>query len=368
MSEHVPILEVDLGAIVRNWRNLSQTHAQHSCAAVVKANAYGLGVDEIVAALADAGCQHFFVATLEEAVELRELLTSAFIYVFDGVQNGEETDFLEYNLLPVLNSMAQLDRWAAAAQDIEAAGSVLHVDTGINRLGLRIEEAEKLALQPEKLEQAQVRLLMSHLACASEPRAKLNQLQLDRFIHLRQCFPALPASLANSAGVFMDKSFHQDIARPGCALYGINPFDDRPNPVEPVATLSAPVLQVRTIENDHETIGYGATATAQKGARIATVAIGYADGLHRILSDSSLHGYIEGHAAPLIGRVSMDLITLDVSHIPEHLAQEGSRVELINKQQDVNAIARAAQTIGYEIFTRLSMRVKRAYHGHGQVN
>lgn len=368
MEDGSAILDVDIGAVLRNWNLLKQTHAQHACAAVVKADAYGLGVDEVAAALADAGCKQFFVATLDEAIELRQILTSQFIYVFSGVQRGEVEAFLDYNLIPVINSMSQFERWEEVAADTEAAAAVLHIDTGMNRLGISIDEAEKLATDQERMTKAQIRMIMSHLSCANDAHSERNQKQLDRFSHIRRCFPTLPASLSNSAGVFLGSHFHHDLARPGCAIYGINPFNDRPNPVEPVITLSAPILQLHTTQEENEAVGYGAAVTVPKGTRIATVGIGYADGLHRILSGTNLHGYIKGHAAPLIGRISMDIITLDVTHLPQNLLHEGERVELINRQQDVNAVAQAAQTIGYEILTSIKARVKRHYHGHGQAN
>jgi alanine racemase len=368
MQDSIATLTIDLSAITRNWRLLSQTHRQNACAAVVKANAYGLGVGEVSAALADAGCSHFFVARLEEAIELREILTSQFIYVFDGVQPGEENYFLDYNIIPVLNSLPQFERWEAIASTTEAAASVLHVDTGMNRLGLTIDEAEKLAVEQERLKAAQTRFIMSHLSCASDPAAELNKLQCERFNHIRRCFPNMHASLSNSAGVFLGEKFHHDLARPGCALYGINPFDDRPNPMEHVATLTAPILQLRETTQDNEPVGYGADVYVHKGTKIATVGLGYADGLHRILSGTGLHAYIAGHRAPLLGRISMDLITIDVSHIPPDMLEETTAVEIINPQQDVNALAQAAQTIGYEIFTSIKARVKRNYVGHEKVN
>ena len=369
MENGPAILEVDLSAIGRNWKLLKEKHHGKAVAAVVKANAYGLGVEEVSATLADAGCSHFFVATLPEAIELRQTLTSQFIYVFDGVQPGEEIAFLDYNIVPVLNSTAQFERWEAIAQETEAAASVLHIDTGMNRLGISIDEAEKLAMTPERLEATQVRFIMSHLACASNPDSPLNAMQLERFDHIRRCFPNLPASLANSAGILLDEHYHHDLGRPGCALYGINPFDGQtPCPVEPVVTLSAPILQIRTTLEENEPVGYGADVTVPKGTRIATVGIGYADGIHRILSGKDFYGFIGNHKAPVIGRISMDLMTLDVSHIPEASLSEATRVELINNQQTVNDVAELAGTIGYEIFTSIKARVSRVYVDQNTMN
>lgn len=368
MDSGAATLEVDLGAVRRNWNLLNKTQTDNTCAAVVKANAYGLGAPEISACLAATGCTHFFVASLDEGIELRHLLSSQFIYVLSGVQEGQEVSLLDYNLVPVLNSMAQFERWEKATKDIKAAGSVLHIDTGMNRLGISVDEAEVLAMQQERMAAAQVKFIMSHLACSSDVNSAYNKKQLDRFSHIRRCFPALPASLSASAGIFLGKEYHHDLSRPGCAIYGVNPFDNRPCPVEPVVKLSAPILQLRTTTKDDETVGYGASVSVPKGTNIATVNIGYADGIHRILAGSNLHGYISGHAAPIIGRISMDLITLDVSHVPQDILYEGARVELINEQQDVNTVAKAANTIGYEILTSIGTRVKRHYYGHGQVN
>lgn len=361
MTPHLATLEVNLSAIVQNWQLLRQTHSAQHSAAVVKANAYGLGVAPVSAALADAGCTHFFVATLAEAIELRQLLTSQFIYVFAGVQAGEENYFLEYNLIPVLNDGAQFERWEKAVAEIEAAPAALHVDTGMNRLGFSIDDVEKLALEPERVAKAQIRLLMSHLACASDPAHPLNQQQVERFLHARKCLPLLPASLANSAGIFLGKEYHHDLARPGCALYGINPSDERPNPMQHVATLTAPILQIRTTTAEFESVGYSAAVEVPRGTRIATVGLGYADGFHRLLSGSQIGGYIGDHFAPLLGRVSMDLVMLDITRLPADICTPGARVEFIGPNQLVDTVAQAAQTIGYEIFTGIGKRVARLY-------
>jgi alanine racemase len=354
-------LDVDLAALVRNWQLLKQTHNRQQCAAVVKANAYGLGVEPVAAALADAGCQHFFVATLPEAIELRQLLTSQFIYVFDGVQHDEARTFLSYNLIPVLNDWGQLQEWEKAVKNTTAASAVLHVDTGMNRLGFSKDEAEKLALEPERVAACHIRMVMSHLACADTPGHPLNEQQREAFLHVRKCFPTLSGSLANSAGIFLNTHYHHDMGRPGCALYGINPTPERPNPVEPVATLSAPVLQVRTTGKQEEFVGYGASEKVLPGTRIAVVAAGYADGWQRILSGSGVYGYINGHKVRQIGRVSMDLTTFDVTNLPDGECEPGMKLEFINKQQDVNMVAARAQTIGYEIFTGITKRVRRNY-------
>jgi alanine racemase len=371
------VLEVNLGAVVANWQRLRQQHQSHHVAAVVKANAYGLGVAPIATALAQAGCPYFFVATLAEAIELRRILPQHPIAVFAGVQAGEAAYFLHENLVPVLNDFSQLERWekALAERKVERktgsgtpVAAALHVDTGMNRLGFSIADALRFASQPERVTAAGIRLILSHLACASDPEHPMNQQQATLFQNLRQHFPQIPASLANSAGIFLDEVldsagiFHYELGRPGCALYGINPFDALPNPMQPVVTLSAPIVQIRTTTAEAETVGYAASVTVPKGTRIATVALGYADGWHRILSNHPrLGGYLAGQFSPLLGRISMDLVTLDVSHLPAEQCTAGMRVEFINAQQTVDVVATAAQTIGYEIFTRLGNRIKRHY-------
>jgi alanine racemase len=347
MSSPHPTLEVDLAAIQRNYRLLQSRLKTGQAAGVVKADAYGLGAPEVARALQEAGCRIFFVATCEEGMALRHALREAQIFVFHGARPGENEDFAEHRLIPVLNDPAQAASWA------ESGPYALHIDTGMHRLGFSLSQARQLRFRLPPL------LVMSHLACAGEPEHPCNAQQLQAFQRALRLFPGLPASLANSSGLFLDAAFHHDLARPGCALYGISPNRMLPNPMEPVARLSAPVLQYRTLEEDGS-IGYGATAQARKGAVLATVELGYADGLFRSLSNR-MQGYAGDIPLPILGRISMDMTVVDVSALPEDWRTPQLRITFIHEKQTVDDLAEAAGTIGYEIFTRLGKRVKRRY-------
>ncbi len=339
-------LAVSLPALAANYRLLAARHAGAECAAVVKANAYGLGVEEVSKALAANGCKTFFVATLAEAVELRGFLPDSLIAVFSGVLPGEEREYAQHRLTPVINDPAQIER----VQD----NAILHIDTGMTRLGITESDLTRL---PASFRPA---IVMSHLACASMPAHAKNAEQLARFKIALAQFPGAKASLANSAGLFLSPDFHFDIARPGCALYGINPGEDGSiNPMQHVATLSAPILQLRTLDRN-ETVGYGATYPSPKASRIAVTGIGYSDGMFRSLGNKGF-AHIAGHKVPFAGRVSMDMIALDVSAIPEALITQATRAEFINAQHTVDDLAEECGTIGYEIFTRIGRRVKRVY-------
>ena len=349
-------LEVNLGALAANYRLLKSKHAAQHIAAVVKADAYGLGAEAVSRALWNEGCREFFVATLDEAIALRAALPDAIIGVFQGLLPGEERDYVQHALTPVLNDLAEVERFVQGSGfRIQDSGCIIHVDTGMTRLGLSSEDIKKL---PSRILNPESRpLLMSHLACANEPQHPKNAEQLARFKTALRHFPGAKASLANSSGIFLGPEFHFDMARPGCALYGITPVQGG-NPMQHVATLSAPILQIRTLDCD-ETVGYGATKPMPKGSRIAICALGYADGWMRNLSNQG-HAFMGGQKVALLGRVSMDMVALDVSAIAESTLAT-ARAEFINAQQTVNDIAAAAGTIGYEIFTRIGSRVKRIY-------
>jgi alanine racemase len=350
-----PTLAVDLKALCSNYRLLRARHERQACAAVVKANAYGLGVAAVSNALWKEGCREFFVATLAEAVELRGILPQATIAVFNGLHAGEENTFIEHKLYPVLNNASQAERWLKAS---DTAPAILHIDTGMTRLGFTQTELAAFAEKHPEFTSKRVALLMSHLACANDPIHRKNSEQLARFNKAKKILPNARASLCNSSGLFLDADFHYDLARPGCALYGINPTE-RLNPMQQVATLSAPILQVRTLDRD-EAVGYGATYHTKEGGRIAITALGYADGWMRCLSNKG-YAYINGRQVAIAGRISMDMIALDVSTLPEISLGENTRAEFINLQQPVDAVAKACNTIGYEIFTRLGRRIERKY-------
>ena len=341
-----PTLEVNLNNIVSNY-NYLRSKGNRNCAAVVKANAYGLGVKQVAQKLFANNCTEFFVATLAEGIELREILPVANIFVFHGVREDEVTEFKHHSLIPVLNDFRQIEIWN------EAGKYALHFDTGMCRLGLGFLDIDKLENSPN------LQLIMSHLACANEPEHHKNSEQLALFKQIRQNFPTIQASFANSSGIFLGEDYHFDLLRPGCSLYGISPNNSLPNPMQNVVTLSAPVLQYRQIEKD-QTVGYGATVTVKKGSILATVEIGYADGFLRTLGNK-INGYVGNIPTLVIGRVSMDMVSVDVTNVPEYLLNKNLRIEFINDIQPVDIIAESAQTISYEIFTRIGARVRRVY-------
>lgn len=356
-----PSLTVDLAAVADNWRLLKAKFKGEETAAVVKADAYGLGMIEVTTALEKAGCHTFFVATLEEAIALRGEFPDVRILVFHGVGKGEEFAFQSHKLIPVLNSREQIERWRPVARDHVHAVSALHIDTGMGRLGLQPNEFKSLMeKEPKLLEATRCGLLMSHLACAPEGDHALNAEQLSLFSSALKLAPGIPASLCNSGGIFLGPEYHFNLARPGCSLYGIAPLDDK-NPMKQVATWTAPIIQTRTLERD-QTVGYGATQKLKKGTRLATVASGYAEGYPRHLSGRGM-AYLGDHKVPLVGRVTMDMLTFDVSAAPESLAHEGATLTLLGDKDGIRVddVAEAAGTIGYEIITRLGRRLARSY-------
>lgn len=357
------LLTVDLDAIVDNWRLLQARLGRTTCGAVLKADAYGLGARQVGPALAAAGCRTFFVAHLDEALALKPVLPAdATVTVMHGPMPGSEPEFAAHGIRPVLNSAAQLDGWRALAQRLDRElDAVVQVDTGMARLGLSPTELRAIASDPQALCGVRVALVMSHLGCADEPAHAANAQQLERFIAARRLLPAAPASLANSSGIFLGAGHHFDVARPGAALYGIAPVAGAPNPMRPVVQLDGRVIQVRTVEAG-QPVGYAQAWTAPRATRIATVAVGYADGWLRCLGSrvSAWYGDVE---LPVVGRVSMDTITLDAGALPEGALQPGMGVTLIGTRQGVDDVAARAGTIGYEVLTSLGARYARAYRG-----
>ena len=357
------ILTIDLDAVADNYRHLCAELGAAACAAVVKADAYGLGMARVAPALARAGARTFFVAQLEEATALRAMFpVEVEIYVLNGLGAGPVAEFQAGRVHPVLNSLGEIDAWAAAAR---AAGRALpaavHIDTGISRLGLPDDELEALAADRGRLAGIDLRYLVSHLACADRPEHPLNAEQLRRFRAARARLPDAPASLANSSGIFLGADYHLDLARPGVALYGVNPTPGQPNPMRQVVRLQGKILQVREIDASR-TVGYGATHRAAGPTRIATVAVGYADGYLRSLSNRG-SAWLGDRRVPVVGRVSMDLITLDVTGASAEAARPGAFVDLIGADLSTDEVAEAAGTIGYEILTSLGRRYHRVYRG-----
>jgi len=361
------LLTIDLDSVVANYRTLNDLSTPAECAAVVKANAYGLGMAEVTPALARAGCKSFFIATLGEAEELRALLPGATIYVFDGLLKDTGQIYRQFGLRPVLNSTDEIEEWAAFAKSARAKlPAAVHIDSGMNRLGLSAAEVDHVSGAKELWATFELALVMSHLACADEPDHPKNEAQRKTFDTLRAKLPKAPASLANSAGILLGAPYCYDLVRPGIALYGGRARRTGANPFAPVVHLAGRILQVREVTAG-ETVGYGATRTLTRPSRIAVVAVGYADGVFRSLSagdgERGLQVYLGSHSAPLLGRVSMDLITIDVTDVPEAFAQRDAWVELIGKNVSADELAVHAGTIDYEVLTNLGTRAVRRYTG-----
>jgi alanine racemase len=346
-------LRVDLDALARNYRLLRERAKPGECAAVVKADAYGLGVERVARRLLREGCRRFFVATLAEARELRALAPDAEIGVFEGALASTADSLVELEARPVLNTIEQIERWRGKGR------ALLHLDTGMNRLGLRAADVAALAQRKDLLDALTLDFVMTHLACADEPDHPLNAEQLARFEQLCGLLPRARTSIGNSAGTLIDAAHRGDLARPGIALYGGNPFCDRSNPMEAVVTLTAPILQLHSVAAP-EPVGYGATYVANPPARIAVVGIGYADGYPRNLGNNGTAA-VQGRRVPVVGRVSMDLISIDVAALAGGAVAAGDAVELIGPTIGVDEVAAAAGTISYEILTGMGRRLVREY-------
>jgi alanine racemase len=352
------VLQIDLAAIADNWRTLCAAHGGRPTAAVVKADAYGLGADRVAPFLHAAGCRHFFTAHLAEAVAIRELVPDSLLAALNGPVPGSEPDYLAHGVMPVLASLADIDRWSALARRTgRPLAALLHIDTGMARLGLDAAEVSMLAGEPERLHGVAVRYLMTHFVAADVPDDPLNAEQLRRFAAACARLPPAPHCLANSAALYLGPAYRSDLARPGIALYGGNPTAGQTNPMRPVARLCARVLRVRNVAQG-ESVGYNATWRATRPSRVAILGVGYADGWPRALTN-------RGSAAfgvsllPLVGRVSMDLSAYDVTDRPDIAA--GDWLDLIGPGCTLERVAQAAGTISYEILTSLGHRYARVW-------
>jgi alanine racemase len=352
-----PRARIHLDHIVDNWRRFCAMRPRRETAAVVKADAYGHGLPKVSEALYDAGCQHFFVAYSFEGLAVRQAVgPHAVIYVLNGPDAYDDVIFRDAALTPVINSDQQfqiLVSWIQAGGALPR-GYALHFDTGMNRLGLPCSDAGSISEAAAQLPPA---LIMSHLACADQPEAGLNTTQLDRFHDVSALFPNVPTSLEASDGLFLDERFQSHLARPGICLYG----GGRPPShlsLQAGMTLEAPILQVRACRA-HETIGYGASHKLATDTLVATVALGYADGFPRSASKAG-YAMIDGVSCPILGRVSMDLITLNVSAVP-HLARPGHFAQFFGTDLPLEDQAERAGTIGYELTAGLTARVRREY-------
>lgn len=352
-------LTVDWGALAANYRLLCQQVAPAKVGGVVKADGYGLGAAQVAQVLLAQGCEHFFVALLCEAKALIPTLDGrAPVYVLNGLLPGQEADCAAMGAIPVLNSLDQAQRWAAqAVAQSRRLPAILQVDTGMSRMGMEGWEIDAFVADPAMGAHIDLRFLISHLACADEPDHAANAQQAARFQAIAELFPNLPRALDNSGGCFLPRS-HFDLVRGGIALYGGTPKVGA-NPMRAVVALKTAIAQMRTVPVGTG-VGYGMTFHAARETRIATIPVGYADGWSRSLGNRGA-AYLGGHRAPIIGRVSMDSITLDVTDVPAELLYPGAPVELIGPHQTIDDVAHDADTISYEILTQLSRRYERAY-------
>lgn len=350
---YAPVLTIDLTAVQANYTQITKRIGDDCVsAAMVKADAYGLGAKYVVPALEDAGCDLFFVATLAEGLAVRHY-TDKKIAVLNGCTDLDKQDFIDNLLTPVLNTLDQARLWQ------HSGSCFLHVDTGINRLGLPIEHLNDffdLAIKPD--------LVMSHFACADEQGHPMNAKQNDAFSAVIDMFWAAEQnplfSLANSSGLFRDAEYHYDVVRPGMALYGLNPTPESVNPMKPVISLTAPILQIRDAYQG-ESVGYGASHIITNDTTLATLPLGYADGFHRMGSNRA-SVFWKGQACPVVGRVSMDLVVIDIGHVQEGQPPKvGDSLEIIGPHQSVDDLAQAFGTIGYEVLTRFGSRFQKIY-------
>ncbi len=363
------ILSINLDALVSNWRSLRDLSGEAECAAVVKANAYGLGIEEGVPALLRAGCKTFFVAHLSEGLRVRKCTPNSVIFVLNGLVPAAAAVFAQNALSPVLGSPYEIAQWAAfCAENKQRFPAAIHIDTGMSRLGLSVAETHDFAAtlrdQPFDLT-----LVMSHFIRSEEAEHPINQKQIDTFSALLRLFPGIPASLANSSGIFLPQKPHFNLVRPGYALYGGNPLPEQPNPMKPVIKLQARIIQIRDVPLGTD-VGYNGRWTSPKPCRLATISVGYADGYPRSASGTSeKHAaktpagavLINGILCPLVGTISMDLMVIDVSDVPVSVLQPGAVVTLIGDCLTIDSVGENAGTIGYEILTNLGQRYTRHY-------
>lgn len=363
-------LTVDLGALVENWREMARRSGNARAAAIVKADAYGLGIEDVGETLYSAGARDFFVATADEGATLRLYAPEARIFVLCGIWPGMERTFFENDLVPIIASEEQLTFWMSVLSDYGDYPCALQVDTGFNRLGLPMEDAMALADDVSRPASFAPVLVMSHLACGDDPTNPMNRQQLEAFRKVSTAFEGIEASLANSAGIFLGPDYHFDLTRPGIATFGGEAVPGMANPMRPVATAEARIIQTRSVKAG-ETVGYGRALQLTRDSRLAIVSAGYADGYMRSQSSAGVplrqtgvaggHGFIAGHKVPVAGRITMDLTIFDVTDLPDHLVRAGDYIELFGSNILVDDAARAGGTIGYEMLTSMGLRHERRY-------
>jgi len=366
LATAIGVLTVDLDAIVANWRKLEKAAVPAECAAVIKADAYGCGVDPVARALAAAGCKTFFVATVDEARAARAAMPSATIYALDGIFQNCGDAFAKIDCKPVIGDLNELAEWDVFCRRSGwAGGAAIHIDTGMNRLGLTINEAQGIVPRINAGDHG-ITLVMSHLACAEALNHPLNAKQLATFREIVSLFTGVPASLSNSSGIFLSPQFQFDLVRPGAALYGINPTPEADNPMQPVVDLKARIVRIRNVERG-DSVGYGGTWTARRPTRLAIVSAGYADGYFRAAgSNDGTRGaevVVAGKRCPIAGRVSMDLIAVDITDLEKNAVRRGHMATLIGDGITVDELAHHFGTIGYEVLTSLGPRYARVYKG-----
>ncbi|MBR0713735.1 alanine racemase [Bradyrhizobium liaoningense] len=360
------VLTIDLDAIIANWRKLEKTAVPAECAAVVKANAYGCGIEPVARALNKAGCRTFFVANLEEARAARAAVPTSTIYVLGGYFQNTGEHYAKIDCRPVIGDLNELAEWDVFCRRTGwSGGAAVHIDTGMNRLGLTLQEAQAIIPRINAGDHG-ITLAMSHLVAAEQLNSTVNARQLAAFRGIASEFAGVPASLANSSGVFLGASFQFDMVRPGAALYGVNPTPEADNPMLPVVDLKARIVQIRNVERG-ETVGYGGTWTARRPTRLAIIASGYADGYFRAASaNDGTRGaevIVAGKRCPVAGRVSMDLTAIDITDLPPNAARRGHMVTLLGEGITVDELAHHFGTIGYEVLTSLGRRFARVYKG-----
>ena len=360
------VLTIDLDALVANWRKLEKTAVPAECSAVIKANAYGCGTAPVARALAQAGCKTFFVATPEEAAAARAAVPSAAIYVLNGLLPNNGDAYAKIDARPVIGDLNELAEWDVFCRRTGwAGGAAIQIDTGMQRLGLTIDEAQGLIPRINAGDHG-ISLVMSHLACAETLNHPMNARQLAAFREIASAFSGVPASLSNSSGIFLGNAFHFDVVRPGAALYGVNPTPEADNPMQPVVDLKARVVQIREVERG-ESVGYGGNWTARRPTRLAIVSAGYADGYFRAgSSNDGTRGadvMVAGKRCPVAGRISMDLMAVDVTDLEKNAVRRGHLVTLIGEGITVDELAHHFGTIGYEVLTSLGSRYARIYKG-----
>lgn len=363
-TDQVGLLTIDLGAIKRNWQHIrDKVGSSVTVSAVVKANAYGLGVSRVAPALYEQGCREFYVASLAEGLQLRELLArDAVIYLLAGVAAGDELFCADRGLIPVLSSLPAIESWSIFCDSqAKSFPSVIKFDSGMSRLGLSLDEVQVFLSSKQLLRSSGVVGFMSHLSCADETFSETNSQQLASFraaaMLMQAQVPRIRLSLANSSGVYLSDDYHFDLVRPGAALYGINPVPEKLNPLMAVVSLKLPILQVKTLKS-RSAVGYGGDAVVTAGTVLAVAQGGYADGINRVLGLRP-YAFVGGQRVSLVGRISMDSCIFDVSSVPG--LQRGNSIDLFVAGETLSDLAASEQSLGYEILTSLGLRYQRVY-------